>query len=141
MFFPGLSPGMENQQTPDQRPPLALVVDDEPLVRTDTADVVADEGFDVIEVRTVDEAFPFLVSHPSLRLLVTDVQTPGEMDGFELARQVAERWPHICVVVASGATRPEDGELPDAAIFLRKPISSDVVHEAIEEYCRCTDVR
>jgi CheY-like chemotaxis protein len=132
---------MDKQQIPRHRPPLALVVDDGPLVRVDTADMVADEGFDVIEARTVDEAFSFLMSHRSLRLLVTEVQTPGAMDGFELARQVAERWPHICVVVASRAVRPEHGELPDSAIFTAKPISPDMVHEAIEEYCRCSEVR
>jgi hypothetical protein len=33
--------------------PIALVVDDEPLLRMDTADMVAEEGFEVIEARTV----------------------------------------------------------------------------------------
>ncbi|WP_246618005.1 hypothetical protein [Rhizobium populisoli] len=36
--------------------PIALVVDDEPLIRMNTADIVSDEGFDVIEATTADEA-------------------------------------------------------------------------------------
>lgn len=132
---------MSTLEPSSPRPPLALVVDDEPLIRMDTADLVAEEGFDVIEARTVDEAFAFLQRHPSLRLLVTDVETPGTMDGFELAREVADRWPHICVVVASGASRPDGGDLPASAVFMPKPISPEVVHEAIEEYCRCSNVR
>lgn len=121
--------------------PIALVVDDEPVLRMDTADMVADEGFEVIEARTVDAAFEFLAEHPSLKLVLTDVETPGSMNGFDLAWQVAKPWPHICVVVASGAKRPDDGALPPSAIFVAKPLSSDVVHEAIEEYCGNSEVR
>lgn len=121
--------------------PVALVVDDEPLIRMDTADMVADEGFEVIEARTADEAFRFLEHHHTLQLVVTDIETGGPMNGCELAWEVKKRWPHICVVVASGAVRPSDGDLPPSAIFVAKPISPDVVHEAIEEYCGQCDVR
>lgn len=91
------------QDTVDEkvRQPIALVVDDEPLVRMDTADMVADEGFEVIEARTADAAFKFLEDYHSLRLVVTDVITGGEMDGYQLAWEINERWPHICVVVAA----------------------------------------
>jgi DNA-binding NtrC family response regulator len=122
-------------------PPIALVVDDEPLIRIDTADMVAHEGFDVIEARTADEAYRVLQDHPSLQLVITDIQTGGAMNGCDLAWEVKRRWPHICVVVASGAVRPVDGDLPPSAIFVAKPISPDVVHEAIEEYCGQCDVR
>jgi CheY-like chemotaxis protein len=43
----------EQHTTP---PPVALIVDDEPLIRMDTADMVSDESLDVIEARTADEA-------------------------------------------------------------------------------------
>jgi DNA-binding NtrC family response regulator len=99
------------------------------------ADMVADEGFDIIEARTADEAYRFLQDHPSLRLVITDIQTGGVMNGCELAWEVKRRWLHICVVVASGPVRPDHGDLPPCAIFAAKPISPDVVHEAIEEYC------
>lgn len=121
--------------------PIALVVDDESLVRMDTADMVADEGFDVIEARTADEAYRFLQDNPALELVITDIETGGAMNDCELAWEVKRRWPHICVVVVSGAVRPAEGDLPPSAIFVAKPISPDVVHEAIEEYCGQCDVR
>jgi CheY-like chemotaxis protein len=132
---------METQPNHQPSPPVALVVDDEPLIRMDTADMVADEGYAVIEARTADEAFHFLEDHHSLQLVVTDIQTGGPMNGCELAWEVKRRWPHICVVVASGAVRPNEGDLPPSAIFIAKPISADVVHEAIEEYCGNANVR
>jgi CheY-like chemotaxis protein len=116
--------------------PIALVVDDEPLIRMDTADMVADEGYAVVEAHTAEEAFAFLNRHSSLQLLFTDVQTPpGTMNGFELARAVAEKWPHICVVVASGAAEPADGDLPEKAVFLSKPLSARMVHDVIRDHC------
>jgi hypothetical protein len=43
----------------------------------DAADMVADEGFDIIEARTVEDAFKFLTDYPSLKLVITDIETPG----------------------------------------------------------------
>lgn len=42
--------------------------------------MVADEGFDVIEARTVDEAFLFLKKHNSLQLLLLTARETGACD-------------------------------------------------------------
>lgn len=115
--------------------PVALVVDDEPLILMDTADIVADEGYHVLEARSADEAYAFLEEHHSLKLLFTDIQTPGNIDGLELATEVARRWPNICVIVASGAIRPAAGSLPDNARFIAKPISPQLVRDTLKEFC------
>jgi CheY-like chemotaxis protein len=115
--------------------PVALIVDDEPLIRMDTADIVSDAGFHVLEAKTADEAYEFLKQHNSLKLLFTDVQMPGDMDGIELARYVGEHWPQISVIVASGAVRPAEGVLPHNARFIPKPISAQLVHDALVEIC------
>lgn len=116
-------------------PPVALVVDDEPLIRMDTADMVAEEGFEVIEARNADEAMTMLERHPSLKLVFTDIQMPGHTDGLDLARHVCEHWPDICVIVASGAVTPGADDLPETARFIGKPISHAMVRETIAEIC------
>jgi CheY-like chemotaxis protein len=126
---------MDNKEFANLTRPVALVVDDEPLIRMDTSEMISDEGYAVVEARTADEAYAFLSQHSSLQLLVTDVQTPGEIDGFELARNVNSRWPHICIIVASGAARPREGDLPEKAHFIAKPITASLVHEVIGQYC------
>ncbi|WP_105416711.1 response regulator [Neorhizobium sp. T25_27] len=118
--------------------PIALVVDDEPLILMDTADMIADEGYAIVEARTADEAFEFLTRYSSLQLLFTDVQTPGHLDGFDLARKVADRWPHICVIVASGAAKPKPGDIPENATFISKPFSARLVHDVLRERCVST---
>jgi len=111
--------------------PVALVVDDEPLIRIDTADMISDAGYHVIEARSAAEALEVLQAHMSLKLLVTDIHMPGSMDGLALARHVGEHWPHIHIVVASGAVTPKAGELPEGAHFLGKPMDQAMVMEAL----------
>jgi len=119
--------------------PVALVVDDEPLILMDTSDIISDEGYHVIEARTADDALEFLKQHNSLKLLFTDVQMPGKMDGIELANYVAEHWPNIVVIVASGAVNPQPGTLPPTARFMNKPLNQELVVETIRELCGRSD--
>jgi len=60
--------------------PIALVVDDDPLILMDTADMIAGEGYAVVEAKTADQPYDFLDRHSSLQLLFTDVQMPGKRD-------------------------------------------------------------
>lgn len=126
---------MTQEEFSQLKPPVALVVDDEALILMDTADMISDEGYAVIQATTAEAAFAFLVEHPDLQLLFTDVQTGGAIDGLQLAREVAKRWPQICVVIVSGAVRPLPSELPDGVVFLAKPLSVARVHETIKQHC------
>lgn len=119
--------------------PVALVVDDEPLIRMDIADMVTEEGYEVIEAGSADEALTLLDVYHSLKLVVTDIQMPGQADGLELARQVCERRPEVCVIVASGAATPTADELPETARFIGKPVTHAAIHRTISEICRATD--
>jgi CheY-like chemotaxis protein len=110
--------------------PIAVVVDDEPLVRMDTADIVTGAGYDVLEAETALEAITYLRQHADVRLVVTDIQMP-EVDGLTLARHLAAHWRLVTVVVVSGAVTPTLGELPVDARFVAKPVSSEVLVEAI----------
>ena len=56
-----------------------------------------------------------------VRLLFTDVQMPGAIDGLELARQVHLRWPDVLIVITSGGRRPERAEIADDGSFVPKP--------------------
>ncbi|MCQ1856059.1 response regulator, partial [Neorhizobium galegae] len=108
---------MENSEFAKLKKPIALVVDDEPLILMDTSGIITDEGYAVIEVTTADQAFEVLAQHSSLELLFTDVQTPGCLNGFGLARKVEGRWPPLCVFIASGAATPRPAGCPTTPRF------------------------
>jgi CheY-like chemotaxis protein len=111
--------------------PVVLLVEDEPLVRTLQVDILRDADFWVLEAQDADEAFEVLKRRPDVRAVLTDVDMPGSLDGFEFARLVAQGWPKVGVLVISGKTAPEPGDLPPNARFAAKPVRPDDLVETL----------
>jgi CheY-like chemotaxis protein len=104
--------------------PVVLLVEDEPLVRLVQVEILRDDSFWVVEAQDADEAFELMRTRPDIRVVVTDVDMPGSINGFEFARLVKQGWPDIGIVVTSGKMRPGEGDLPEGAIFVPKPTSA-----------------
>ena len=98
-----------------------LVVEDEALILMDMVDQLEAEGFKVYEATNADAAIELLVTHLDIRLLFTDIDMPGSMDGLRLAATVRKRWPPIKIIVTSGARLVEITDLPDGSVFFSKP--------------------
>lgn len=114
--------------------PFALAVDDDPLILMDVCQILEDAGFRFHEAGTGDEAVQRLErAGESITLLFTDVEMPGGLNDFQLASLVAERWPEIEIVVASGRLKPGPGDLPEKATFIGKPFSAQLVHDHLRE--------
>jgi CheY-like chemotaxis protein len=111
--------------------PVVLLVEDEPLVRTLQVDVLRDSDFWVLEAQDADEAFEILKRRPDVRAVLTDVDMPGSLDGFEFARLVHQGWPQVGVLVISGKTAPEPGDLPPSAVFAAKPVRPGALVELL----------
>lgn len=106
---------------PAQRSGVVLVVDDEPLIRMNAADMLADAGWSAIEAADADEALDLLHSHPEVTVLFTDINMPGSMDGLDLARRVHDLRPDVHLVITSGKLRLGRAELPGEGRFIGKP--------------------
>jgi two-component system, response regulator PdtaR len=102
---------------------LILVVEDESLIRMNSADMIRDLGFEVIEAVNADEAVAFLETVPGIKVVFTDIQMPGSMDGLLLAAVVRNRWPPVALLVTSGKMRPPADDMPRGARFIPKPYS------------------
>jgi two-component system, response regulator PdtaR len=100
---------------------VVLVVEDEDLVRSLAVDALEEAGYATLEAQNADQAIQLLESHPEVRLVFTDVQMPGVMDGAKLAAAVRERWPPLRIIVTSARPKPE---LIEDAAFLPKPYDS-----------------
>ena len=114
----------------DAMHPLALVVDDEALLRLYAAGVLEDHGFKVVEAENAAAALNALEANSNVRLLFTDIQMPGKLNGMDLAREVHARWPDVLLVITSGQTRPNPADIPDDGRFIKKPYrAADLLSE------------
>lgn len=100
---------------------IICVCEDYPSTRLLVVDLLESEGFRVAAFPNGDSAFAYLERHAEdVGLLWTDLRMPGRLDGIALAHEVAERWPWIRIVVASGAEE-DAARVPAGARFLLKP--------------------
>ena len=110
-----------------------LVVEDEVLIRMDIADQLRERGFEVLEASTADEAIEILENNDAIRVLFTDIDMPGSMDGLKLSSAVRDRWPPIKIVVTSGHRLVDITDLPDGSVFYAKPYDHHVITAAMHE--------
>lgn len=112
---------------------VVLVAEDEALLRLMMSDTLTEAGFKVVEAASADEALRLFEQHKgTLRVLVTDVQMPGSLDGLALARHVAERWPKVGIVVCSGQVKVAPEDLPRGAHFVRKPWRANLLLATVQ---------
>ncbi len=101
-----------------------LIVDDEADIREILVELLADEGFDIVEADSGDVALPILeLIHP--HLLVTDINMPGRLDGVALAQSARKTHPALPVLFITGkpdgATRAR--KLPGPSAIISKPFA------------------
>ena len=114
--------------------PFALAVDDDPIILMDVSTILEEAGFRCHEADDGDATLRLLGRQADgVTLLFSDVEMPGDTDGFALARHVAREWPWIEIVIASGRIVPKAGDMPDKATFISKPFSAAVVREHLRE--------
>jgi CheY-like chemotaxis protein len=110
-----------------------LIVEDEALIRYDLVDFFEDHGFRVFDAESADQAIAILERHSEVRIVLTDVQMPGSMDGIRLAHHIRDRYPPTFLIVASGAIRPTANDLPPGTLFFPKPFDPRTVLQAIRQ--------
>ena len=113
-----------------------LLVEDEDAVRSFSARVLRNKGYDVHEANSGEAALQLIEEQlDSIDLLITDVVMP-RMDGPSLVRQVRKERPGLKVIFISGYTEDafrkrlgEDGGIE----FLSKPFSLKQLAAKVKE--------
>ena len=104
-----------------------LVVDAEDAVRRLIRDVLAPEGYDLLEAGSVEEAFEVADRHEGpIDLVVTDMDMPF-VNGFAFSRGLRRRRVGIRILFLSGLTGDllhRHGFREDAPNFLPKPFDT-----------------
>jgi DNA-binding response OmpR family regulator len=100
---------------------VVLIVEHDELLKSLTADIMVDAGFEALQAGGADEALAILESRSDIALMLTSVTMPGSMDGLGLARMVCKRWPAIKTIVASSQVLLIGSNLTAGSRFFLKP--------------------
>ncbi len=116
------------------KPQTVLVVEDEVLVRMVIADYLRECGYHVVEAGSAGEAIIVLQSPEPVDVVFSDVQMPGEMDGFGLARWVRQNRPDLKMLLTSGNARAATvaGDLCEDGPLEAKPYHPQTVLARIQ---------
>lgn len=106
---------------------VVLVVEDEPLLRMMAVDLVEEAGFDAVEAANAAGAVRILEGRSDIRIVFTDIDMPGGMDGMMLAATIRDRWPPISIILTSGHIRSADVTMPLGSVFYPKPYDTQTV--------------
>ena len=108
-----------------------LVVEDDPLIREFVVEALREEGYSVIHASTGEEALAWC-RRRAADVLVTDIQLPGTIDGWQIAERCREHDPDLPVIYATGFS-PVDPRPVPGSMVLQKPFHPEQVVNAVRE--------
>jgi CheY-like chemotaxis protein len=101
---------------------VALIVEDDPLVRELAVALLEETELAVAEVESAEAALAYLQERGGeVAMIFADIRLPGMMDGIQLAKAACTLWPTIRIVLTSGAAAANLDDLPDCVTFMPKP--------------------
>ena len=104
-----------------------LVVDDDPAVLLNTCAYLEDEGYDILQAKSGQEALATIEqNHPQIGII--DMRLPG-MDGNELILKAHEQEPQMQFIIHTGST---DYILPGSLVAMGIT-KEQVVHKPVPD--------
>ena len=85
--------------------PNILVVDDDPVIRSQLVRLYTQSGYTVVPVSSAEDALKQLADG-NIDFVITDIKLPG-MDGVELIARMQENYPDVPVIAITGYSNIE----------------------------------
>ena len=103
-----------------------LIMEDEVNIRSFVVINLKRAGYDVIEAGTGQEALDAIADNPDVGVAILDIMVPGDMDGFEVCRQIRATNKQLGIIMLTARTQEMDkvtGLMTGADDYVTKPFS------------------
>ncbi len=121
--------------------PLVLLVEDDEAVRTVVRRHLIELGYPLIEAEDAAVALELFRSVPEIKLMLSDISMPGDMDGIALAECLSREAPRLGIVLMSGQCASlKDLGKPGAYPFLAKPFEKRDLANVLSSLQKNSDV-
>lgn len=108
-----------------------LIVEDETIIRFTLAEVLEEAGYKVLEASNVLEAVAIIGRRDDLSAVISDIDMPGALSGFDLVWMIDRCQQHTATILTSGGHLPGATEIPGTTRFLAKPYCFDDLVSAL----------
>ena len=108
-----------------------LLVEDDNEVAALVTEMLRELGFHIIRAASAEAALGALANDRAIDLVFSDVMMPGEMNGLDLAAEVARRRPSAKVLLTTGYAGDTTSRLNEGAQMLRKPYDLQTLELAL----------
>ena len=113
----------------------ALVVDDEPIVRSFLSGTLEDIGFKITEAGTAAEALHAASGHDGFSVAFIDLGLP-DLSGLELITELRRWQPELPIVIASGYGEMAKRDMEESkqwSAVLVKPYDEQVIADVLAD--------
>jgi CheY-like chemotaxis protein len=100
-----------------------LLVEDDALVRVQTADALRHAGWEVLEASSGERAIALLQSGQQIDVIFTDIQLAGALSGWDVADEGRSAEAAMPVIYISGKSADRSRRVSDS-LFFEKPYDS-----------------
>nr|WP_198266725.1 ATP-binding protein [sulfur-oxidizing endosymbiont of Gigantopelta aegis] len=110
LYLPRTLSEQENAVLPEKKGVIpsgsetVLIVDDEVDLLNLADTYLSALGYQTFLAENAQQAMAIMAKQPNIDVLFSDVVMPGGVNGYELAEQAIEKYPHIKVLLTSGFT-------------------------------------
>jgi DNA-binding response OmpR family regulator len=115
--------------------PVILIIEDDHVIRGIVEEALSDGGFQPAIAASAEEALTLLRGNQGkYRALVTDINLPGKLDGWEVARQAREIDPAFPMIYMTGDSADQwaANGVPNS-ILLQKPFAPAQLVTAVSQ--------
>ncbi len=120
-------------QTPSETVGTVLLVEDNDDVAEVGAGYLRQLGYRVRSVANAQAAIAALRLDAEVDLVFSDILMPGGMNGLELAREIAVRFPGMPVLLATGYSASAQDAVRQGVVVLQKPYDLESLQRHIRE--------
>ncbi|UIJ44338.1 response regulator [Sphingomonas cannabina] len=113
---------------------VALIVEDEWLIRMELADALAAAGVTVFEASAGEDALTYLQGDHPIHVLITDIRLVGTLSGWDIAEAFRTARPDIAVIYAS-ANPPQEARQVPGSVFFAKPAPMQQLVQTCYQLC------
>jgi DNA-binding response OmpR family regulator len=118
-----------------------LIVEDDSPLRLLLAEFLVDEGFDITEAQTGDQAIVILAQQGTFDLVFTDISLPGRADGNDVAATAKQRNHDTPVLYSSSCPELLTNRIEPGDAFMVKPCKLAEVSSVVQELLSRTSRR